>query len=325
MTTIEENIKKDEEEPEYDISTISYENCVINPQSIHAFDISTRQDNDKNNKTREGVVGAFINNKIPAGYFDLMPIWCNLRQSIFNFIDQLSGAPYESAACIHKAGRKHNYDFGLKLLYKDGVSKSFKVELKFNASSISKAPQFVSPMKPSQYLIHVNGLSYEDHYYDNYLSPLLSTVGLPIPDKSAYLTQIHSTSPACMKEAQELYYKGCKPSSKFTKNPEDIAFYTLANQLSRESIQSFIQDTELDSTLLSKYLMESQQDKVYMLYHNKTFILQHNNMDDYVIDTVTKNAPKYRYECTSKNGKKMNVLLRWKNGNGIAFPAFQIS
>ena len=290
-----------------------------------AFDISTRHDNDKNNKTRENVVGACINNKIPVGYFDLMPNWYNLQQSIFNFIDQLSGAPYERVACIHKAGRKHNYDFGLELLYKDGVSKSFKVELKFNASSISKAPQFVSPMKPSQYLINKNGLSYEDYYYDNYLPPLLHTVGLPIPDKSTYLAQIHSNSPACMKESQELYYKGCKPSSKFTKNPEDINFYTLANKLSRESIQSFIQETELDSTLLSKYLMKTQQDKVYMLYHNKTFILQHNNMDDYVIDTVTKNDTKFRYECTSKNGKKMNVLLRWKNGCGIAFPAFQIS
>jgi hypothetical protein len=25
-----------------------------------------------------------------------------------------------------------------------------------------------------------------------------------------------------------------------------------------------------------------------------------------------------------QSGKKMNVLLRWKNGNGIANPAFQI-
>ena len=164
MTTIEkkeegeeeeegEKGEEGEEEAEYDISAISYENGIINIKSILAFDISTRHDNDKNNKTRENVVGACINNKIPVGYFDLMPNWYNLRQSIFNFIDQLSGAPYERVACIHKAGRKHNYDFGLELLYKDGVSKSFKVELKFNASSISKAPQFVSPMKPSQYLI----------------------------------------------------------------------------------------------------------------------------------------------------------------------------
>ena len=27
----------------------------------------------------------------------------------------------------------------------------------------------------------------------------------------------------------------------------------------------------------------------------------------------------------TKSGIKLNILLRWKNGNGIAFPAFQIS
>jgi hypothetical protein len=54
-------------------------------------------------------------------------------------------------------------------------------------------------------------------------------------------------------------------------------------------------------------------------------ILQQINIDDYTIDIVVKNSNKYRYECISKNGKKINILLRWKNGNGIAFPAFQIS
>ena len=41
------------------------------------------------------------------------------------------------------------------------------------------------------------------------------------------------------------------------------------------------------------------------------------NLDDYIIVSVTKNPKKFRYECTSANGKKINVLLRWKNGNGI--------
>lgn len=62
-----------------------------------------------------------------------------------------------------------------------------------------------------------------------------------------------------------------------------------------------------------------------MLYSGKSFILQKDNIDDYRIDKVHKNANKYRYECISKSGKTINILLRWKNGNGIAFPAFQIS
>ena len=62
-----------------------------------------------------------------------------------------------------------------------------------------------------------------------------------------------------------------------------------------------------------------------MLYSDKTFTLQHVDMNHYIIDSVDKNATKSKYTCISKSGKKLNVLLRWKNGNGIAFPAFQIS
>ena len=62
-----------------------------------------------------------------------------------------------------------------------------------------------------------------------------------------------------------------------------------------------------------------------MLYSNKKFIVQKPNMDDYQILSVTKNPTKFRFDCISKSGVKLNVLLRWKNGNGIAFPAFQIS
>ena len=59
-----------------------------------------------------------------------------------------------------------------------------------------------------------------------------------------------------------------------------------------------------------------------MLYSNNEFILQHVNMDDYKLESVIKD--KNRYICLSKSGKNINVLLRWKNGNGIAFPSFQI-
>ena len=128
-----------------------------------------------------------------------------------------------------------------------------------------------------------------------------------------------------MKNYQELYYNGCKKSSKFTNKEVDIKFYNLAKELANESIKSFINNTDLNIDLLSNYLHTTQQNKIYMLYYNKAFILQQINIDDYTIDSVVKNANKCRYDCISKTGKKIKILLRWKNGNGIAFPAFQIS
>ena len=62
-----------------------------------------------------------------------------------------------------------------------------------------------------------------------------------------------------------------------------------------------------------------------MLYKNKNISLQTINLDDYIITEIKKD-PKYsRYIAFTKTGKKLKILLRWKNGNGIAFPSFQIS
>jgi hypothetical protein len=89
-----------------------------------------------------------------------------------------------------------------------------------------------------------------------------------------------------------------------------INFYETALIKSKQGIHDFIETTELDSGKLTKYLLETQKGKVYMLYSKGRFIKQEVNL---------------RYECETKTGIKLNVLLRWKNGNGIAFPAFQIS
>jgi hypothetical protein len=229
--------------------------------------------------------------------------------------------PYINVECINKAGRGHNYDFLIKLFYEDGSFLDFMIELKFNVSTVDNAPQFVSPMKPSQYMNN----SYEEYYFDNYLEKLSGMTQLKMPTKEDYLKQIHSTKPTCMKKYQELYYNGCDKSSKYTNKENDINFYNLAKELSSESIKSFITNTELNIDLLSNYLYNTQKNKIYMLYSNNTFILQKINIDDYKIDKVVKNPNKYRYECVSITGKKINILLRWKNGNGIAFPAFQIS
>ena len=48
-------------------------------------------------------------------------------------------------------------------------------------------------------------------------------------------------------------------------------------------------------------------------------------LDDYIIESCVKEPSKFRYVCKTKSGVELTVLLRWKNGNGIAFPAFQIS
>jgi hypothetical protein len=299
----------------------TYNKEQITIDSISAFDLSAKGLNDKNNKTRENIIGAIINDKVPVEFYDI-PRWLQIKNSVLKYITELHEIPYDKIECKHKGGRKFNFDFNIIFYSQGSEPRVYNIELKFNASAIDEAPQFVSPMKPSQYL----SASYEDYYYTNYLPTLsASATGLPLPSKEVYMAQIHTNKPKCVKDFQELYYQGCQASSKFTNNETHIKFYEQAKQLSNESILSFIAQTDLNIVLLSEYLQESQKGKIYMLYSDGNFTKQIADLKDYVISSVVKNPQKFRYECLSENGKKITVLLRWKNGNGIAFPAFQIS
>jgi hypothetical protein len=71
--------------------------------------------------------------------------------------------------------------------------------------------------------------------------------------------------------------------------------------------------------------MESQKNKIYMLFYDYKFYKEKMNLEDYLLISYEKEPKKYRYVAKAKSGKTIYILLRWKNGNGIAFPAFQIS
>lgn len=296
-----------------------------------------RSENDKNNKLREAIICAIIDNKVPVSYYKTA-IWRDMKQSVDGFLHEVmkcgggcggcgGGCEYTHVECSHAAGRGNNYDFLLTFTGIDGVKKEHKVEFKFNASKISDTPQFVSPMKPSQYL----SSSYEEFFYDNYMGKMVGT-GLLLPCREEWLKQIHNNAPPCIKHLQDKYYAGCSSSSQFTNAPDDIAFYNLCKQLSKESIAKFITENELDIAKLSGYLRESQEGKVYMLFQpaaaageSASIRLQTVDTSHYNIVSSMKNPKNSCYECVSETGKKIKILLRWKNGNGIAFPAFQIS
>jgi hypothetical protein len=283
---------------------------------------SSKSENDANNKIRENIIKNM--NFIDDEYI-MDPIygekWKILKEQ-FNNAMCLICPCYFKYEIKHMAGRINNYDFLIKFFdSQSSILKEVKLEFKYNASTINETPQFVSPMKPSQYL----SSSFEDYYYDKFLIPLFNTFELSVPDKAVYLKTIHSNKPKCMEESQLLYYQGCKQSSKFTQDENACTFYEKANTSSKICISQFIENTDLDIEKLSQYLVESQNEKIYLLYKNDKFYVQYTNSNDYLIESYIKNPEKSRYEALTKSQKKINILLRWKNGNGIAYPAFQIS
>lgn len=285
-------------------------------------DHTGRASNDHNNKKREHVICNMEYIDIDyTSHPQYGADWLRLKTD-FDLKMKLICPSYSRYSIKHKAGRGHNFDYSISFF--DEAEHEIaveKLEFKFNAATIDDAPQFVSPMKPSQYL----SASFEEYYYDNYLVNLLQKFGLDVPDRALYLKTIHGDKPVCMAAAQLLYYQGCKQSSKYTGTEQALAFYTSCIETSRECITNFISITDLNIEKLTQYLMESQDKKNYLLYKNGEFNIQSSNTDDYIIVSYTKNPEKSRYDAITKTNKKIKILLRWKNGNGIAYPAFQIS
>jgi hypothetical protein len=307
-----------------DLPLFEYNKENISSESINAFNLSTRDNNDKNNKTRENIIGAIMNGKVPNEFYEI-PQWIDMKNNILSYISEVTNnKKYKKIECEHRGGRKYKYDFDFKIYYDDDTENIYNIEFKFNTPSIAGAPQYVSPMNPSQYMI--NEMTFEENHYKKYL-PEISKLfgGLPIPPlEEEYLKQVGGDKPKCMKPYQDNYYKGSKQSSRFTNNEEDIRLYEECKKISYESIKNYINESDLNIEKLSKYLVDTQKNKKYMLYYDNKFILQTvNNLDDYIIESVTKTAN--TYNCVSKSGKNITILLRWKNGNGIAFPAFQIN
>ena len=289
----------------------------IELKDIETFEISGKHDNDKNNKMREKIIQKILEKKIPESFFEQSSEWKKINDAVWNYVKTLVPNEYISTVKIEpKGGRKFNHDFNIIV-----NNKLFKIELKFNAENIDKAPQFVSPMKPDQYMNH----SYQEYFYDNYLPKLCEFSEFSIPDKSEYLNTIHQSYPKCMKNFQELYYQGCKGSSQYTADEKAIQFYKLSLELSKESRKKFLENTDLIDSKLSHYLKESQKNKIYMLYKNGMFFKEEIiDVDEYEIKHWKRNPEKYRFEAVTKANKNIEILLRWKNGEGIAFPAFQI-
>jgi hypothetical protein len=304
------------------LPTVSYNKTEINYHSINSFTPSEKKKNDENNKMRENIIGAIINKKIPVEYYAISNRWNVMSKNISEYVNrivkqEIPDVNIDDIECIHKGGRKFNFDFVIKI----NNHIEFNIELKFNASKLDDTPQFVSPMKPSQYL----SASYEEYYYNDYFLNLAKNYEMPIPSIQEYMNEIHSPEPKCMEKYQEKYYKGCEKSSRYTGDENDVKFYNDCKELSKESIAKFIDSADLLTDKLTEYLLQTQKNKFYMLVKNNNINLQCVDTKEYEIESYVKNPKNSTYLATTKTGKKMKILLRWKNGNGIAFPAFQIS
>ena len=82
---------------------IKYNRSIIHYNNINTFRQTSKHYNDKNNKIREHIIGAIINNKIPSEFFTTTNEWTTLKKSLFNVIHLLN-SKFDKIECIHKEG-----------------------------------------------------------------------------------------------------------------------------------------------------------------------------------------------------------------------------
>jgi hypothetical protein len=288
-----------------------YNRYDISPDSIEVFfSFRKKSDNDSNNGLRESIISAIINKKIPDTFF-LCEKWISLRRQIHSFIEKLktsigleiiSDINFTDIVCIPKGGRCFHYDF---VFVFDKV-REIKIEFKFNASTVHECPQFVSPGKPSRFM----DINYEEWFYDNGLKNIADYADLVLPEKSEYLKTIHSNKVEVMK-----YFK--------LKYDNDIPFNNYCKKIDKQTNKKFLDICKLNIDQLSSYLYESQKDKYFMCYLNGEFFIDSLDKSLFQITEYHIQAP--NFICKTKIGYNLEVKLRWKNGHGIQYPAFQIS
>jgi hypothetical protein len=295
--------------PQLQIATIVINNVAISLHSIDSFIVSKKELNDSNNKIRETIVQGMLENTIPISFYEQCNTWRAIKKSTDDFVEKLVGnQSYDSITVKPKGGRKFNYDFELTICSGINILCIKHIELKFNTKTVSGCPQFVS--LGGEKMKNCLSNRFDIYFYENHLSNILNQHGSSIPPLETYTAQVNQPSPNCLKEIKEHY-------------SSDTTFCQFCKQESAKAIANFIQETELNIEQLNIYLQETQKDKVYMMWHTDQFYIEEPNLDNYVVVSATKT--KNSYQCFTQSGKTLIVLLRWKNGNGIAYPALQIS
>ena len=329
------------------LKSIKYNKYIIEYRSIFLFEKTSKRDkNDISNKIRELVICNIINNNIPEQYFIYSRLWKIFKNKlllsinkIFDIISinksnsELINLSFENFICKIHAGKK-NYDF-LITYTNNNKEISKKVEFKFNSDKIDNCPQFLS--LSNKFNIEKSSdnekVKYTEIFYDIYLEKITSLYNIETTiTKNNYFKYVYQQN-----FHKNIFFKNLyeKESDFNNKKNEDNNKKNEKKIIVDESIDYYIKNyvDKIDINKLTHKFLQSQEDKIYLLYDIK----KHNFYIDKINDEELKLLDKYIfkknkdglintiiYETISKT-TTIHMLLRWRNHSGILNPAWQIS
>ena len=273
--------------------------------------ISSKDKNDKSNKIREEMLKICFENykninfnpKTGKNIFDELSILLEA-----NNIDKITDVQ-------HIGGTKAN-DFVIKYLHKN-EEKILNIDFKFNVKNIKNLAQVKQIYTTNKKLQNfIKDKSYHEFYYENYLDRILEYLAtkniiLEKPEYSFYVSKVNNFDKKTMDNFFNVMKTNQKKYSKEYKKIVDISISAYLDKYGKNN--------EIEILVNN---LESTENKAYLLFKNNKFYLE--NMSSTKIKSFSKIKNNNILVFETNDDKKIEMMLRWKNGAGCVGSAWQI-
>lgn len=291
---------------------------------------SGRDANDSSNKIREKILLETLLGKTEQ--FTNDPVhkeaWVNFisatKDAVNDLAKYLNINSYEKIDVESKGGRSANYDLLLTFYIQNQEPVKVPLEFKFNSTCVKDIPEWFNPAANKDF----HNICYAEFYYDNYLTQLrdIYKIKVPLPSKEDYVKYIHSDTPKGeFLIALDVADRLDSPTRKIKSTHGPCL--ELAADLAKKSITAFLNNvkdkTKLDT--ITKEFQRSQDDKVFLLYCSGKFYLDSIKPSELIAKSVVGIRNDNILVIQTAENTQHEMLLRWKNHNGILHPAWQIS
>lgn len=307
---------------------------MLAPSSIRLFNPAVvrhqgRGLNDANNAVREQVLTLLLSPHT-ASYFadpDYGHEWQSLHRKWREAIETVAirnAVPNQNTLLFRKTGgRRSNNDWQLTFSFLDGrglpEKKEVPVELKFGGTKITALPEIFSPAADKPF--H-DAQPYAEYFWEH------------------YIPRIRQVYPECLVYPPYLEaYRATVYQNNYDRHPFYRGLYDAENTgtleqkekkaaLVQESIRTWLEAVK-DKTNLGAITQEfrrSQTNKAFLIYDGEQFHHDGLTPQELTAERVVgiRNGNILVIQ-TAEPGTQYDMLLRWKNHQGILYPAWQIS
>lgn len=299
---------------------IAIEDITVFSKNVSNNEESDRGNNAIKNNIRESIF-EFVCKGIPTEYSE-HPVYGDLwkcQEPVIQIIRSYCDLPFIEFN-VKRIGGKKNHDFNCSYMNENNeMVKELFLEFKFGETRIDKLPEFYQ--KETNWDIFDK--KYHEYWYDNYYNRLCDIYPeqVKIIDREKYLKAVLKQE---LKESDECYqpimtlktniYRGTKTADK---NAIEIR-----NESINEYLMNYASQIRLD---IFEKMLEKQKNKLYILYDSKTNKYHSDYIDTNISNLKYSHIKNQNTIVLVSDKYEFHLLLRWKNGQCVLKPAWQVS